>query len=61
MCCFPPKRRSNLVDKAATFYTQIENKIYVLVTPDRILALITSFLMSNAADTAVLISNAMIF
>ena len=60
-CCLLPKRRSNLVDKAATFYVQSEKNVDILVTTDRILTLIISFRMSDAADIVVLISKAMIF
>ena len=60
-CSLLPKRRSNLVDKAATFCTQSEKKIDVLVTPGRILTLIISFRMSDAADIVVLISKVMMF
>jgi hypothetical protein len=61
MCCLLPKRRSNVVDNAAIFYTQSEKKIHILVTPDQMLTLITSFRMSDAADIVVLISKAMMF
>jgi hypothetical protein len=59
MCCLFPKRRSNLVDKAATFYTRRERNIDILVTPDRIFSIIISFLMSHAVDIVVLIFRAM--
>jgi len=59
--CFLLKPRSNLADKAATFHTQSGKKIDILVTPVRILTLIMSFMMSDAADIVALISKAMMF
>jgi len=60
-CCLLPKRRSNLGDKAAIFYTESEKKIDVFVTADQIITLIISFRMSDAADIVVLISKTMMF
>jgi hypothetical protein len=59
--CSLPKRRSNLTAKAAIFNTQREKRIYILVTPDRVLTLIISFLVSDAADIVVSISKAVMF